>query len=126
MSFLSGCDLSRPIKGLTLQALAIQTGWLLLAAWANFMWKRGLGHYQAVGAGNKALPTPNAKRSIQQFCVGRVALDVGRWAFSSEIARKLAHIIASRCSAEKRWRIFSSRVEPRSTIARISTTNEHK
>jgi len=32
------------------QALAIQTGWLLLAwAWANFMWKRGLGHYQAVG-----------------------------------------------------------------------------
>src|SRR3979411_2272126 len=33
-----------------IQALAIQTGWLLLAwAWANFMWKRGLGHYQAVG-----------------------------------------------------------------------------
>ena len=32
------------------QALAIQTGWLLLTwAWANFMWKRGLGHYQAVG-----------------------------------------------------------------------------
>jgi ABC-2 type transport system permease protein len=32
------------------QALAIQTGWLLLAwTWANFMWKRGLGHYQAVG-----------------------------------------------------------------------------
>ncbi len=32
------------------QALAIQTGWLLLAwAWANYMWKRGLGHYQAVG-----------------------------------------------------------------------------
>jgi len=32
------------------QALAIQTAWLLLAwAWANFMWKRGLGHYQAVG-----------------------------------------------------------------------------
>ncbi len=33
-----------------IQALAIQTGWLLLAwAWANAMWKRGLGHYQAVG-----------------------------------------------------------------------------
>ena len=32
------------------QALAIQTGWLFLAwAWANYMWKRGLGHYQAVG-----------------------------------------------------------------------------
>jgi ABC-2 type transport system permease protein len=32
------------------QALAIQSGWLLLAwMWANFMWKRGLGHYQAVG-----------------------------------------------------------------------------
>jgi ABC-2 type transport system permease protein len=32
------------------QALAIQTGWLLLTwAWAHFMWKRGLGHYQAVG-----------------------------------------------------------------------------
>jgi ABC-2 type transport system permease protein len=32
------------------QALAIQTGWLLLAwMWARFMWKRGLGHYQAVG-----------------------------------------------------------------------------
>ena len=32
------------------QALAIQTGWLLLTwAWANAMWKRGLGHYQAVG-----------------------------------------------------------------------------
>jgi ABC-2 type transport system permease protein len=31
-------------------ALAIQSGWLL-AMWAaaNFMWKRGLGHYQAVG-----------------------------------------------------------------------------
>ena len=39
---LKGPDLVR--------ALAIQTGWLLLAwAWANFMWKRGLGHYQAVG-----------------------------------------------------------------------------
>jgi ABC-2 type transport system permease protein len=39
------------LKGADLvQALAIQTGWLLLAwAWANFMWKRGLGHYQAVG-----------------------------------------------------------------------------
>jgi viologen exporter family transport system permease protein len=33
-----------------MQALAIQTGWLLLTwAWANAMWKRGLGHYQAVG-----------------------------------------------------------------------------
>jgi ABC-2 type transport system permease protein len=33
-----------------LEALAIQTGWLILA-WlaAYFMWKRGLGHYQAVG-----------------------------------------------------------------------------
>lgn len=33
-----------------LQALAIQTGWLL-ATWAtaHLMWKRGLGHYQAVG-----------------------------------------------------------------------------
>ena len=32
------------------QALAIQAGWLL-ASWgaALFMWKRGLGHYQAVG-----------------------------------------------------------------------------
>src|SRR5215813_7742152 len=32
------------------QALLIQTGWLL-ATWAGarFMWKRGLGHYQAVG-----------------------------------------------------------------------------
>jgi ABC-2 type transport system permease protein len=38
----SGTELAR--------GLAIQTGWLLLAwAWANFMWKRGLGHYQAVG-----------------------------------------------------------------------------
>jgi len=38
-------------KGIELvQGLAIQTGWVLLAwAWANFMWKRGLGHYQAVG-----------------------------------------------------------------------------
>ena len=32
------------------RGFAIQTGWLLLTwAWANFMWKRGLGHYQAVG-----------------------------------------------------------------------------
>jgi ABC-2 type transport system permease protein len=32
------------------QALAIQTGWLLLTwAAARTMWKRGLGHYQAVG-----------------------------------------------------------------------------
>jgi ABC-2 type transport system permease protein len=32
------------------QALAIQTGWLLLTwMWARFMWQRGLGHYQAVG-----------------------------------------------------------------------------
>lgn len=32
------------------QALAIQTGWLIaLWAFARFMWKRGLGHYQAVG-----------------------------------------------------------------------------
>jgi ABC-2 type transport system permease protein len=32
------------------QALAIQAGWLLLTwAAAHFMWKRGLGHYQAVG-----------------------------------------------------------------------------
>lgn len=32
------------------EALAIQTGWLI-ATWAlaRFMWKRGLGHYQAVG-----------------------------------------------------------------------------
>src|SRR3954463_4411503 len=32
------------------QALAIQTGWLLLT-WsvAELIWKRGLGHYQAVG-----------------------------------------------------------------------------
>ena len=39
------------LKGADLvQALAIQTGWLFLA-WtgANYMWKRGLGHYQAVG-----------------------------------------------------------------------------
>src|SRR2546428_8117765 len=33
-----------------IQALTIQAAWLLLAwTWANFMWKRGLGHYQAVG-----------------------------------------------------------------------------
>jgi ABC-2 type transport system permease protein len=32
------------------QALAIQTGWLFLTwAAARAMWKRGLGHYQAVG-----------------------------------------------------------------------------
>ena len=33
-----------------LEALAIQTGWLL-ATWsiARLMWRRGLGHYQAVG-----------------------------------------------------------------------------
>ena len=32
------------------QALAIQTGWVVaLWAFARFMWKRGLGHYQAVG-----------------------------------------------------------------------------
>jgi ABC-2 type transport system permease protein len=33
-----------------LQGLAIQAGWML-AMWAaaNLMWKRGLGHYQAVG-----------------------------------------------------------------------------
>jgi len=39
------------IRGAELtQALAIQTGWLLLSwAAADFMWKRGLGHYQAVG-----------------------------------------------------------------------------
>src|SRR5437763_1812519 len=33
-----------------IQALAIQSGWLLLMwAAARYMWKRGLGHYQAVG-----------------------------------------------------------------------------
>jgi ABC-2 type transport system permease protein len=39
------------LKGADLvQALAIQTVWLLLAwMWARFMWQRGLGHYQAVG-----------------------------------------------------------------------------
>src|SRR5215472_2000761 len=32
------------------KGLAIQTGWLLLTwLWARFMWRRGLGHYQAVG-----------------------------------------------------------------------------
>lgn len=33
-----------------LEALVIQTGWLI-ATWAlaHFMWRRGLGHYQAVG-----------------------------------------------------------------------------
>src|SRR5438034_3825511 len=39
------------LQGVALaQALAIQTGWLLLTwAAARSMWKRGLGHYQAVG-----------------------------------------------------------------------------
>jgi ABC-2 type transport system permease protein len=39
------------LKGTDLvQALAIQTAWLLLTwASAKVMWKRGLGHYQAVG-----------------------------------------------------------------------------
>jgi ABC-2 type transport system permease protein len=39
------------LQGVALaQALAIQTGWLLLTwAAARAMWKRGLGHYQAVG-----------------------------------------------------------------------------
>ena len=33
-----------------IEALAIQTGWTVaLWAFARFMWKRGLGHYQAVG-----------------------------------------------------------------------------
>ena len=33
-----------------IQALAIQTGWVLITwALAHLMWKRGLGHYQAVG-----------------------------------------------------------------------------
>jgi ABC-2 type transport system permease protein len=33
-----------------IQALAIQLGWLILTwAVAQLMWKRGLGHYQAVG-----------------------------------------------------------------------------
>lgn len=39
------------LKGAELwEALAIQTGWLFLT-WgaAHFMWRRGLGHYQAVG-----------------------------------------------------------------------------
>ena len=32
------------------QALAVQSGWVLIMwAAAHFMWKRGLGHYQAVG-----------------------------------------------------------------------------
>jgi ABC-2 type transport system permease protein len=32
------------------QALAIQSGWVLIMwAAAHYMWKRGLGHYQAVG-----------------------------------------------------------------------------
>jgi len=39
------------LKGAELmQALAIQAGWLFVAwVWARFMWRRGLGHYQAVG-----------------------------------------------------------------------------
>src|SRR5438046_10399849 len=39
------------LKGVELmQALAIQTGWLFLTwAAARTMWRRGLGHYQAVG-----------------------------------------------------------------------------
>jgi ABC-2 type transport system permease protein len=39
------------LKGADLvQALAIQSGWLLVTwTWARFMWQRGLGHYQAVG-----------------------------------------------------------------------------
>lgn len=39
------------LKGAALwQALAIQAGWLLLSfAAARAMWRRGLGHYQAVG-----------------------------------------------------------------------------
>ena len=39
------------LQGLAMiEALLIQTGWLL-ATWAtaHFMWRRGLGHYQAVG-----------------------------------------------------------------------------
>ena len=39
------------LEGLDLvRALAIQTGWVVLTwMWARFMWRRGLGHYQAVG-----------------------------------------------------------------------------
>jgi ABC-2 type transport system permease protein len=39
------------LKGAALvQGLLIQTGWVFATwAWARFMWKRGLGHYQAVG-----------------------------------------------------------------------------
>jgi ABC-2 type transport system permease protein len=39
------------LKGAELvQALAIQTGWVFLTwAAAHTMWRRGLGHYQAVG-----------------------------------------------------------------------------
>ena len=42
--------LGRLRGGELVQALAIQTAWVLLT-WsaAHFMWKRGLGHYQAVG-----------------------------------------------------------------------------
>ncbi|MEP6822474.1 MAG: ABC-2 family transporter protein, partial [Chthoniobacterales bacterium] len=39
------------LKGAAMaEALLIQAGWLL-ATWAtaHFMWRRGLGHYQAVG-----------------------------------------------------------------------------
>ena len=32
------------------EALAIQSGWLLVTWWAaHAMWRKGLGHYQAVG-----------------------------------------------------------------------------
>ena len=42
--------LGRLQGGALWQALAIQTGWLLVAWFtAHAMWKRGLGHYQAVG-----------------------------------------------------------------------------
>jgi ABC-2 type transport system permease protein len=39
------------LRGMELtQALGIQTGWLMVTwGFAHFMWKRGLGHYQAVG-----------------------------------------------------------------------------
>ncbi|HEY2102803.1 MAG TPA: ABC-2 family transporter protein [Chthoniobacterales bacterium] len=39
------------LRGMELaQALGIQSGWLMVTwALAHFMWKRGLGHYQAVG-----------------------------------------------------------------------------
>jgi ABC-2 type transport system permease protein len=42
--------LGRLQGGALAEALAIQTGWLFLTwAAARAMWKRGLGHYQAVG-----------------------------------------------------------------------------